>query len=778
MPTSPQTPNPRSTERRWLQITIQSFVQWSPLGGSSWMFIHFLLRQEWLVSLIMFPVLVVTIAWAAFSEGFLARWQEIWSDRGRKDADHLMDWLTTLGDALSWQLSGFEKKYLKCLADRCTFSDIEGYKPDRVQVPMLADVFVPLELSSYISRNLAGDAFPNQLGSCPSDLSKLLKQQELGRVLTIWDLLARTQREPAYRSLAIRALGGYGKTTLLKHIAYTYARKPNRVRYFYKAPRLTPFLLSLRQWRDELTSEQPPTLIELINNHYLPKLPGGKSLRFPPNWVEQCLLRGKALVMFDGFDELADQNRQRISQWIGQSLQDYPESVFIITSRPKAYQSDYIGTPFITSLFVKPFSSNQWQQFIYRWYFYQEQCRRAGSLSTVKALANESADNLIQQIQQRSELADMATNPLLLNMLATFHYFYLDDQLPRKRVELYQAICRMQLEDRPKARQIEMLLPDLNSRLWILQTIALKMVEENRASLNQQQVVKLIAEAMDHALKPFALTGIVSATEFLEQMTDISELLIEREPDEFEFAHRSFQAYLAAVQIRISQQSSLLELHLNDEWWHETIRLYAAQTDPSSLIRSACQIATIPAVTLAYECWKDSVKNLDNELVQKLEVLVENLQILRYQPLKAYLKNLQWQEADYETYRLMITFVDKSEGEWFTSNELRDFPSKEICIIDRLWLDASDGRFGFSIQKRIYKECGGITDGRYDEETWNQYCNRVGWQRGETYNEYDKFMFNLSAPPGHFPSLRTTTSDYLSIRLLQNIRLIFSCQDL
>jgi ATP/maltotriose-dependent transcriptional regulator MalT len=38
-------------------------------------------------------------------------------------------------------------------------------------------------------------------------------------IMQIWDLLQRVRQEPAYRQIALRAWGGYGKTTLLKHVA-------------------------------------------------------------------------------------------------------------------------------------------------------------------------------------------------------------------------------------------------------------------------------------------------------------------------------------------------------------------------------------------------------------------------------------------------------------------------------------------------------------------------------------------------------------------------------
>lgn len=39
-------------------------------------------------------------------------------------------------------------------------------------------------------------------------------------------------------------------------------------------------------------------------------------------------------------------------------------------------------------------------------------------------------------------------------------------------------------------------------------------------------------------------------------------------------------------------------------------------------------------------------------------------------------------------------------------SDLKDFPCDDLLIIDRLWLEASNGRLGFSVQVKMWKECG------------------------------------------------------------------------
>jgi hypothetical protein len=263
-------------------------------------------------------------------------------------------------------------------------------------------------------------------------------------------------------------------------------------------------------------------------------------------------------------------------------------------------------------------------------------------------------------------------------------------------------------------------------------------------------------ERIDHArllqwlkrcLKQQAET--VDAKDFLEQVVQISELLVEREPDEFEFAHLSFQEYLAATYIAQSWQEQLLYDHCNDDWWKPTILLYAAQVNPGNLIR---ELIRRGATDLAYSCLQDTTKRVDPALTEELNVLKRTVQNSRYAKLETYLSQGQWKEADQETYRLMITIVGKEDGQFFEPDELLNFPCEELLAIDGLWVKYSNGQFGFSVQKGIYLECGGIPDGKYHKEEFEKFGDRVQWRNGEKWDF--NVLYGTSAPRGHLPACR------------------------
>jgi hypothetical protein len=124
-----------------------------------------------------------------------------------------------------------------------------------------------------------------------------------------------------------------------------------------------------------------------------------------------------------------------------------------------------------------------------------------------------------------------------------------------------------------------------------------------------------------------------------------------------------------------------------------------------------------------------------------------------YTRLRDLLKAGQWRDADKETYAVMIRAVGKKSGEWFSREELLNFPCTDLRTIDGLWVKYSQGKFGFSVQKQIYVECGAQLDGEYPgDKIWHEFCDRVGWRKGGKYLNYSDLKADLSlSPTGEFP---------------------------
>nr|WP_277882165.1 GUN4 domain-containing protein [Oculatella sp. FACHB-28] len=121
-----------------------------------------------------------------------------------------------------------------------------------------------------------------------------------------------------------------------------------------------------------------------------------------------------------------------------------------------------------------------------------------------------------------------------------------------------------------------------------------------------------------------------------------------------------------------------------------------------------------------------------------------------YTQLEALLKGGKWKEADQETAKQMCEVMGREEG-WLRVEDLERFPCADLHAIDRLWVKYSNGKFGFSVQKQIWQECGRPT--RYVQD-WEKFGDRVGWRSGENWLHYHELLFETQrASRGHLPYL-------------------------
>ena len=358
----------------------------------------------------------------------------------------------------------------------------------------------------------------------------------------------------------------------------------------------------------------------------------------------------------------------------------------------------------------------------------------------MRHIAEQNAADLLAQIDKKHQLKDLTKNPLLLTMIANLHRSYPDKELPQYRTELYYDICKLQLRDRPRYRRIEMLLPFEQFR-GVLQGIALDMLRKNQTRIDLEN----FAGRLKYHLSFLDLENPVNVQDLLVKIEQVSELMVRRD-EEYEFAHLSFQNYFAAVEIKEKKQEELLLQRLEESGWREAIQLYTALAKPSPVIRKLCEINTQESIDLAYVCLQESSQRIAIELR-------EEVKRLRYQWLEEYLQNGEWRKADEETYRVMLQTVGKKMGEQYLSvQDIQDFPCEDLRRINQLWLDYSNGRFGFSVQKNIWLSVGGKPGDEYNYELYVKYAQKVKWydEKGE-YVGFEKLMFREDAPKGHLP---------------------------
>ncbi|MBO1050731.1 MAG: protein kinase [Dolichospermum sp. DET73] len=133
-----------------------------------------------------------------------------------------------------------------------------------------------------------------------------------------------------------------------------------------------------------------------------------------------------------------------------------------------------------------------------------------------------------------------------------------------------------------------------------------------------------------------------------------------------------------------------------------------------------------------------------------------------YRKLRDYLAQGKWKEADDQTKRVMLAVAKREKEGWLDVESIDNFPCEDLRTIDQLWVKYSDGKFGFSVQKRIYKGLGGTRE--YNSGIWDKFGDKVGWRKGivEYYKDsyhfgkhkwlyYGEITFDKKAPEGHLP---------------------------
>ncbi|MGB3266366.1 MAG: serine/threonine-protein kinase [Microcoleus sp.] len=118
-----------------------------------------------------------------------------------------------------------------------------------------------------------------------------------------------------------------------------------------------------------------------------------------------------------------------------------------------------------------------------------------------------------------------------------------------------------------------------------------------------------------------------------------------------------------------------------------------------------------------------------------------------YTRLRNLLAAGKWKEADGETLKVMLKAARREKEGYLDRESIENFPGDDLRTIDQLWVKYSQGRFGFSVQKKIWLEVGGKVD--YDTEC--KLGDRCGWRKGGEWLNYSNLTFNKQAPVGNLP---------------------------
>ena len=477
-------------------------------------------------------------------------------------AVRMLERLTTVADSLAQVLARvpvtsldapagdchddeFRTRYLSHVLDRLDLLELFGVNVHRYRLR------TPLSIA-YISLAVTGTSARGARRGFRWDPSRFRHDNAGG------DASVRAEQALGNADrILLRGDAGSGKTTLLQWIAITAARhgftgdlEPWNGR--------TPFLIRLR---DYVKQALPPP------ERFLDKLAATIAGRMPPLWVHRQMTAA-AILLVDGVDEVPESQRREVREWLRGLLREYPDLRIVVTSRPAAASARWLNAEGFTSIILERMSPADIKALIRHWH---DAVRRAGDLPCEPHRLPSYEQRLLVQLDSSAHLQNLAASPLLCAMLCALNLDR-DSNLPRNRMDIYQAAVDMLLHKRDDKRGVHNELPELTSgdQSLLLQEVAWWLTENGRTELSREEAAKRLEQRLAgirHITAP--------ATAVLEHMIQRSGILREPIPDRIDFVHRTFQEYLAAREAADQGRAGALLLHAHLDTWRETIILAA-----------------------------------------------------------------------------------------------------------------------------------------------------------------------------------------------------------
>jgi formylglycine-generating enzyme required for sulfatase activity len=464
-------------------------------------------------------------------------------------------------------------KYYANIVEDFQWFDIAGIDNDRAFRIPLSDMYVRLRVmldeDSHAEEDKAHDG-------APIDIRVALER---------------------YRYLVVVGDPGSGKSTFLHFIALMIARSVLEDSPYLASEKLgletplpIPIFISLWDLSDLIRQRERLTLevlVEFIQERFA--LMGSEIADTAlSKWLED----GACALLLDGLDEVpTEQGRGLVSRLVEDCVKTYPKNRYVITSRIRAYTGDTILRGEFSRCDIQEFNRGDRTEFLRNWIALLMRTSR----EAVTAPGSESVkelENLSSAIEHGDRIRTLATNPLLLTVIAIVHWNR--KRLPEQRVELYDECVDVLLGQRKEAEwtQTSKRTDVLNEqqeekmhddRAWVrkrFSEIALHILRSDDEEISRQRVVALLRlRFLDRGAKNQEQADL-QAERFLDRQELRSGLLVSRRSNSYRFVHLTFQEYLAAWSLAsqaLEDVIGIIQPHLREQKWFEPLQLLGGE---------------------------------------------------------------------------------------------------------------------------------------------------------------------------------------------------------
>jgi hypothetical protein len=103
-----------------------------------------------------------------------------------------------------------------------------------------------------------------------------------------------------------------------------------------------------------------------------------------------------------------------------------------------------------------------------------------------------------------------------------------------------------------------------------------------------------------------------------------------------------------------------------------------------------------------------------------------------YSELEKLLIEKKWEQADFATKTLIFEISRRNQQaaigrDWLTQAGVENFPCRDLQTIDRMWRQHSQGRYGFSVQLRLWDTSLEPDKLQAEPERWRRFRKHLGW---------------------------------------------------
>ncbi|MFJ4100550.1 NACHT domain-containing protein [Amycolatopsis japonica] len=332
---------------------------------------------------------------------------------------------------------------------------------------------------------------------------------------------------------------GGGKSTLSRNLAFLVASETEGISR-------APFFVELRDYAKALNDGSPKkTFVEYLEG--LCRSPYGVSP--PPNAVEYLLLNDRAVVIFDGLDELLDTSlRRSVVEIVEAFVYKFPTCPILVTSRRVGYEEAPLDPDLFYLVGLRDFSIEDVKKYVSNWFNLDESIQ-----PQVKARLTSSF------MQDSQFVSDLRKNPLMLSLMCGIYAS--ENYIPTNRPDVYEK-CSLLLFDRwDKQRGIESQLPFDAHVQAAMRALALYMLTDSPdAYLSRLKTLAFLKRYLLERRFESEESAENAAVEFVDFCKGRAWVLTDIGSDTYGFTHRTFLEYFSASQL-VRQNSSAASLY-------------------------------------------------------------------------------------------------------------------------------------------------------------------------------------------------------------------------